>query len=71
MSERKTALTPEEKITAAFMHFVRQVEVQDIAMMYGINMGRVSDACRDVGVAVGLRQPRVNVVPVREREGPA
>ena len=71
MSERKTALTPEEKITAAFMHFVRHVEVQDIAMMYGINMGRVSEACNHIGLAVGLRQPRDNVVAVREREGPA
>jgi len=28
MSERKTALTFEEKITAAFMHYVRKVDQQ-------------------------------------------
>jgi hypothetical protein len=45
MAERKTALTFEEKITAAFMHYVRQVDQQDIAMMYGVNGGRVNEAC--------------------------
>ena len=42
---RKTALTFEEKITAAFMHYVRQIDQQDIAMMYGVNIGRVNEAC--------------------------
>ena len=68
MTERKTALTPEEKITAAFMHYVRQIDVQDIAMMYGVNMGRVSEACRDIGEAAGLRPQRV--IAVAAREGP-
>jgi hypothetical protein len=45
MPERKTALTFEEKITAAFMHYVRLIDQQDIAMMYGVNMGRVNEAC--------------------------
>ena len=45
MAERKTALTFEEKITAAFMHYVRQIDQQDIAMMYGVNIGRVNEAC--------------------------
>jgi hypothetical protein len=45
MSERKTALTFEEKITAAFMHYVRKVDQQDIAMMYGVNIARINEAC--------------------------
>ena len=44
MSER-TALTFEEKITAAFIHYVRKVDQQDIAMLYGVNGGRVNEAC--------------------------
>jgi hypothetical protein len=43
--ERKTALTFEEKITAAFMHYVRDIDQQDIAMLYGVNIGRVNEAC--------------------------
>lgn len=27
------------------MHYVRNIDQQDIAMMYGINMGRVNEAC--------------------------
>ena len=51
MSERKTALTSEERITAAFMHYVRGIDQQDIAMLYGVNMGRVNEACRAVKAA--------------------
>ena len=46
--ERKTALTFQEKITAAFMHFVRNIDQQDIAMMYGVNIGRVNEACKAI-----------------------
>jgi len=44
--EPKTALTFEERITAAFMHYVRGIAQQDIAiMMGGVNGGRVNRAC--------------------------
>lgn len=66
--KKKTALTPEEMITAAFMHYVRQVDQQDIAiMMGGVNMGRVNDACRDIGIAVKLR-PRTSKLPATPLE---
>lgn len=45
MTERRTVLSFEEKITAAFMHYVRGVEQQDIAMLYSVNIGRVNEAC--------------------------
>jgi hypothetical protein len=48
MTERKTALTFEEKITATFMHYVRRIDQQDIAMMYGVNIGRVNEACHAI-----------------------
>jgi len=53
-NEPKTALTFEEKITAAFMHYVRGVSQQNIAiMMGGVNGGRINDACRDVSIGLG------------------
>lgn len=49
MTEPKTSLTFEEKITCAFMHFVRGISQQDIAiMMGGINIGRVNEACQAI-----------------------
>ena len=53
MTERKTALTFEEKITAAFMHYVRKIDQQDLAMLYGVNGGRVNEACQVVKHALG------------------
>ncbi len=51
MAERKTSLTSEERITAAFMHYVRGIDQQDIAMMFGVNGGRVNEACRAIKAA--------------------
>jgi len=49
MTEPKTSLTFEEKITCAFMHYVRGVSQQDIAiMMGGVNSGRVNEACQAI-----------------------
>lgn len=43
MSE-KTALTPEERIKAAYLHIVRGVSQQDIAVAFEVNSGRVAEA---------------------------
>ena len=62
-AERKTALTFEEKITSAFMHYVRGIDQQDIAiMMGGVNGGRVNEACKAISVALG-NEPGVNRLP--------
>lgn len=45
MVDRKTALTFEEKITAAYLHYVRGVEQTDIAVAFAVNIGRVNEAC--------------------------
>lgn len=55
--ERKTALTFEEKITVAFMHYVRGIDQQDLAMLYGINMGRVNEACKAIQAALHREVP--------------
>jgi hypothetical protein len=42
---KKTALTFEEKITAAYVHYVHEVDQHIIALVYGINQGRINEAC--------------------------
>jgi hypothetical protein len=69
MAERKTALTFEERITAAYLHYVRGVEQQDIAVAFSVNMGRVNEVC--LAVRDALRPPELsqdklrNVYPVQ------
>ena len=55
--EHKTALTFNEKITAAYLHYVRGVEQQDIAVAFTVNIGRVNEACLTVRDA--LNPPKV------------
>lgn len=45
MADRNAALTFEQQVTAAFVHYVRGVEQQDIAMLFSTNIGRVNEAC--------------------------
>ena len=56
-TEQKTALTPDEKIIAAYLAEVSGVKHQDIAVALRVNMGRVSEAVTAVRAAVGL-EPR-------------
>jgi hypothetical protein len=49
----KTTLTPAEKVTAAYLHLVRGVEVQDIGIAFGVNFGRVSEAISTIKLVVG------------------
>ena len=41
----KTALTFEEKITAAHLHYVQGIDQHVIAFAMNVNMGRVNEAC--------------------------
>ena len=52
-----TELTPEQKITIAYMHYIRGIQQQDLAAMYNVNSGRISEACRLVGSAVDMTPP--------------
>ena len=49
----KTALTFEEKITAAHLHYVRGIDQHIIAFAPGVNMGRVNEACVTIRKALG------------------
>jgi|SoimicMinimDraft_3_1059731.scaffolds.fasta_scaffold565791_1 hypothetical protein len=48
---RKTALTFEERITAAHLHYVQGVDQHVIAFAYGVNPGRVAEACIAIRLA--------------------
>jgi hypothetical protein len=41
----KTSLTFEEKITAAWAHYVKKHNQHDIAALMNVNPGRVAEAC--------------------------
>ena len=55
MVTRKTALTFEEKITAAHLYYVQGIDQHVIAFAMNVNMGRVNEACVKVGDALGGR----------------
>ena len=38
-------LTPKQRITVAYMHYVRDINQDDLAAIYSVNIGRVSEAC--------------------------
>lgn len=48
----KTSLTFEEKITAAWAYHVKGVDQHTLASIYGVNPGRISEACKTVANAL-------------------
>jgi len=57
----KTTLTFEEKLTVAYLHYVRGVEQQDLAVAFAVNMGRVNEACLTIRrAALGHIRPGDN-----------
>lgn len=44
----KAILTFEEKIAVAWAYFVRGVDQQTLAGIYGVNSGRISEACSSI-----------------------
>lgn len=38
-------LTPKERITVAYLHYVRGIYQEDLAAAYDVNSGRISEAC--------------------------
>jgi predicted DNA-binding transcriptional regulator AlpA len=77
MPTKKVALTFEERVTAAYMHFIRHVDQQDIAeCMGGVNIGRVNEACKAVKRALRgsgkaryiMKQAELDLQPPRPRK---
>jgi hypothetical protein len=54
----KIELSGVEEIKAAYMHFVLGYTQQELVVVFdGINIGRINEACKRVGSAVGLVEP--------------
>jgi hypothetical protein len=50
----KTALLPEEKLAAAHAHLVYGVNQHVLAMIYGVNPGRIAEAITSIRECIGL-----------------
>ena len=51
-TQSKKALTFEQRITVAWAHYVRGIQQHDLAAIYDVNSGRISEACTAVKEAV-------------------
>jgi hypothetical protein len=65
----KSALTPEEQIIAAYSYFVDGVSQRNIATIMRVHSGRVCEACRCIGSAVGLTPPGYKDEPTSDDSG--
>lgn len=45
-------LTPDQKMTAAWAYHVKGVDQHTLAAIYGVNQGRVAEACKAVAIAI-------------------
>jgi hypothetical protein len=66
----KTQLTPDEKLRAAHAHLILGVDQAIIAMLFGVNLGRVNEAVMEVRKSVNGPAP-VKSTRFRPREGEA
>lgn len=57
------ALSMEQKITAAWAYHVRGIDQHTIAALFGVNAGRVAEACKKVERALEEREARADAVP--------
>lgn len=51
-SDLKKSLTFEEKVTVAWSYHVRGIDQHTLAAIYGVNGGRVAEACKAVKIAL-------------------
>lgn len=52
----KQHLTPDEKLEVAYWHLLRGYPQHDLAAMYHVNQGRVSDAITSIRECVGMKR---------------
>lgn len=56
--QNRTSLTFEEKVIVAWAYHVRGITQQDLAALFNINQGRISEACKAVERALDeLEEP--------------
>jgi hypothetical protein len=51
MNEYKKALTKQERIKCAYLHIIRNVPQQDLAIAFEVNSGRVNEAITAIETA--------------------
>jgi len=57
---KKTELTPDEKLRAAYANIINGVEQHHIAALFGVNSGRVNEAVQAVRAAIGMKKESSN-----------
>jgi len=58
MTDRKTHLTPDEKLRAAYAYLINDIEQHHIASLFGVNSGRIAETVMAVRAAVGMPEVR-------------
>lgn len=68
--QNRTSLTFEEKIIVAWSYHVRGISQQDLAAIFNINSGRISEACKSVERALkgGIDLPFSRAIQQAEQE---
>ena len=62
----KTDLTPQERITVAYLHYVRGIMQEDLAAVFDVNSGRISEAC--TAIWYGANHPNRGKNYIKKRE---
>jgi hypothetical protein len=52
MSRNNGSLTPEERLRCAFGHIVLGIDKQDLAALFGVSSGRITEVVRAVEIAI-------------------
>lgn len=52
MNDYKKSLTPHERVKCAYLNLIRNVPVQDLAIAFEVNTGRISEAIAAVQKAI-------------------
>jgi hypothetical protein len=65
-SMSKGSLTFEEKITAAYLHYVQGIDQHVIATAMLVNQGRINEAC--VAIRRALKKPPTEVIPIERAD---
>ena len=55
--DRKPALTFEQRVQVVFGHYYLGISQHDLAAMFGVNAGRVAEACTAVRDALASKRP--------------
>ena len=71
MSRNNGALTPDERLRAAYAHFVLGLGKQDIAAIFGVSSGRITEACVAIEMAMNDPLPMYRSTLKEEPDGKA